>query len=232
MKKAAHLGGDFTRILNRPRGQKDAAMQDAITESLTFPTGAIASNPAGIPGGSGGPASIAPLPALALGLTGPAADPLSQVLRQGARELLVAAVEAEAAQWIADHATGLNADGKRQVVRSGHAAARTILTGVGPLKVQMPRVHDRRPPEANERFASALLPPGVATAAGESLPHVPGKPAHRQPRWPRGSGQGVLLGTAGVLGPHGVGAVGCTDRGVRSANPTSRGRKDRPHQAI
>lgn len=45
------------------------------------------------------------------------------------------------------------------MVRNGYAAPRTILTGVGPLKVTMPRVHDRRPAGPRERFTSQILPP-------------------------------------------------------------------------
>ncbi len=126
-------------------------MQDAITESLSFPT---ASAP-----GSGAAAAVP-----ALGLIGPAADPLTEVLRRGARDLLVAAVEAEAAQWLAERAALLDADGHRQVVRNGHADPRTVVTSVGPLKIQMPRVHDRRPPGSKERFTSALLPPYLRKA--------------------------------------------------------------------
>ena len=130
-------------------------MQDATTESLMFPTGSAGAAPP-------------------LGLIGPMADPLTEVLRRGARDLLIAAVDAEAAQWIADRAALLDAQGHRQVVRNGHADARTIVTGVGPLKVQMPRVHDRRPPEEKERFTSALLPPYLRKAKSieELLPYL------------------------------------------------------------
>ena len=47
----------------------------------------------------------------------------------------------------------------RQVVRNGHLPARTILTGVGPIEVEQPRVHDRRPKEEAEKFTSQILPP-------------------------------------------------------------------------
>jgi transposase-like protein len=45
------------------------------------------------------------------------------------------------------------------VVRNGHLPERTLSTGVGPVTVQQPRVHDRRPADARERFCSAILPP-------------------------------------------------------------------------
>jgi transposase-like protein len=99
----------------------------------------------------------------------PGADPavvdvLTEVLRRGARQLLTHAVEAEAAAWIENHAHLLDGEGRREVVRNGHAAPRTVLTGVGPLEVAMPRVHDRRPAEQRERFTSKILPPYLRKA--------------------------------------------------------------------
>lgn len=154
MKKAAYLGC-VLRTLNSPTRAKDVTMRKAITPSLSFPTGSALTHPLGSRADASTDANVGT--DCALGLIGPIADPLTQVLRRGARELLVAAVEAEAAQWIAGHATSLDADGRRQVVRNGHADSRTIITGVGPLEVQMPRVHDRRPPEEKERLPSPIL---------------------------------------------------------------------------
>lgn len=136
-------------------------MQDAITESLSFPAASAA-------------AGVAAVGVPSLGVIGPAADPLTEVLRRGARDLLVAAVEGEAAQWIAQRAALLDAQGHRQVVRNGHAAPRTVVTGVGPLKIEMPRVHDRRPPLEKERFTSALLPPYLRKAKSieELIPYL------------------------------------------------------------
>jgi putative transposase len=93
------------------------------------------------------------------------ADPLAQVLRRGARQMLIQAVEIEAAAWIDQRAHLLDEQGRRQVVRNGHADPRTIVTGVGSLQVKMPRVHDRRPAcGGKERFTSALLPPYLRKA--------------------------------------------------------------------
>lgn len=91
-------------------------------------------------------------------------DSLTEVLHRGAIQMLIQAVEAEAAAWIEDHAHVTDARGRRQVVRNGHAAERTIITGVGPMSIQMPRVHDRRPPEQAERFTSKILPPYLRKA--------------------------------------------------------------------
>src|SRR5262249_46069975 len=88
-----------------------------------------------------------------------AQDVLTDILRQGAQNLLAQAIEAEVADWIDRHQHRRNATGRRQVVRNGHLPQRTITTGLGPVTVQQPRVHDRRPAQAREKFSSAILPP-------------------------------------------------------------------------
>jgi len=99
-------------------------------------------------------------------------DPLTDVLRRGARDMLIQAVEAEAAAWIDEHAALLDSEGHRQVVRNGYASPRTVVTGVGPMQVTMPRVHDRRPDGERERFTSKILPPYLrkAKSIDELLP--------------------------------------------------------------
>jgi transposase-like protein len=73
--------------------------------------------------------------------------------------MLAQTIEAEVADWIADHAHVKNEAGHRQVVRNGHLPEREIVTGIGPLTVKQPRVLDRRSPEAAEPFSSKVLPP-------------------------------------------------------------------------
>jgi putative transposase len=89
----------------------------------------------------------------------PTADVLTDVIRRGARDLLANAVEAEVAEWVERHAHHTDADGHRQIVRNGHLPERSILTGIGPVRVKQPRVHDRRPAAEQERFSSKILPP-------------------------------------------------------------------------
>jgi putative transposase len=86
-------------------------------------------------------------------------DVLTDILRDGARRLLAEAVEAEVAAYIDAHAHLKDQAGRRQVVRNGHLPERTIQTGIGPVEVQQPRVHDRRPADQREGFTSAILPP-------------------------------------------------------------------------
>jgi len=87
------------------------------------------------------------------------ADPLTEVLRHGARALLVQAVEAELSVWLESHADKRTEDGRRRVVRHGHLPEREIMTGIGGVTVRCPRVRDRVGKAAERvRFWSAILP--------------------------------------------------------------------------
>jgi transposase-like protein len=86
-------------------------------------------------------------------------DVLNEVLRRGAHKMLTEAIEAEVAAWIDGRSQLRNEAGHRQVVRNGSLPARTITTSLGPLEVKQPRVRDRRPAEAREKFTSKILPP-------------------------------------------------------------------------
>jgi len=88
------------------------------------------------------------------------ADQLTEVLRNGARQLLAHAVEAEVAEALAAHAHLTTDDGHQRLVRHGHMPERTIQTGIGPVAVHQPRVRDRGATGAERvRFFSAILPP-------------------------------------------------------------------------
>ena len=86
-------------------------------------------------------------------------DLLTEVLRKGARELLAQAVEQEVQEWLGERSGLLDERGRKLVVRNGHLPERTILTGIGPVTVRQPRVHDRRPDDERELFSSKILPP-------------------------------------------------------------------------
>jgi len=94
-------------------------------------------------------------------LAGQDESPLEDILRQGARAMLLAAIEAEVEDYTERHAHLRDEAGRRLVTRNGHARERAIVTGLGPLKVQAPRVEDRRRDEQGKkrRFSSAILPP-------------------------------------------------------------------------
>ena len=88
------------------------------------------------------------------------ADPLTEVLRNGARALLVQAVEAEVAALLSVHTDKLTDDGRQRLVRHGHLPEREIVTGIGSVAVRCPRVRDRVGQGGERiRFSSAILPP-------------------------------------------------------------------------
>ncbi len=87
-------------------------------------------------------------------------DPLTEVLRSGARSLLAHAIEAEVAAFLGNHADKLTEDGRRRLVRHGHLPEREIVTGIGPIVVRAPRVRDRAGRDGERiRFSSVILPP-------------------------------------------------------------------------
>ncbi len=87
-------------------------------------------------------------------------DPLTAVLRSGARRLLAQAVEAEAEAFLAEMKGLRLPDGRERIVRHGHGPQRQVQTGIGPVAVQRVRLRDRSAGEAGERirFTSTLLP--------------------------------------------------------------------------
>ena len=88
-------------------------------------------------------------------------DPLTEIAREGARRMLMAALKAEAASFVALFGDELLPDGRQRVVRHGAGPERTIQTGIGPITVQRQKVRDRAtdvPPEAKIRFSSNILP--------------------------------------------------------------------------
>ena len=89
-------------------------------------------------------------------------DPLTSVLREGARRLLAQAVEAEAEAFLAATRNERLADGRARLVRHGDGPERTIQTGIGPVPVRRVKVRDRgaeaTPGAERIAFTSAILP--------------------------------------------------------------------------
>ena len=86
---------------------------------------------------------------------------IDEIVREGARRMLAAALEAEVAAYIAAFADERDETGRRLVVRNGHAEPRQVLTSAGAVDVHAPRVNDKRIDEATgerQRFSSAILP--------------------------------------------------------------------------
>ena len=87
---------------------------------------------------------------------------LDQLVREGARRMLAAALEAEVDAYLAAHAAERDEDGRRLVVRNGHARQREVTTVAGSIPVSAPRVDDRRTDLVSGgrvRFRSVILPP-------------------------------------------------------------------------
>ena len=91
-----------------------------------------------------------------------ATDPLHELLRQGARDLIAKAVEAELSTFLEQYAEKTLEDGRRAVVRNGYLPERTVQTGIGDVEVKVPRTRDRSGDGVT--FSSALLPPYLKRA--------------------------------------------------------------------
>jgi transposase-like protein len=86
-------------------------------------------------------------------------DPLTEILRSGARRLIAQAVEAEFETFLDSHADLVLPDGRQRVVRHGHDPVRAIQTGVGAVEVQKPKARDRGATASERiRFTSHILP--------------------------------------------------------------------------
>lgn len=86
-------------------------------------------------------------------------DPLAELLRRGARELIGQAVSEEFEMFLARHADRRDAKGRQAVVRNGYLPEREVLSGIGPVPVRLPRARDRS--GEGPRFRSLLVPPYV-----------------------------------------------------------------------
>ncbi len=89
-------------------------------------------------------------------------DSLTELLRNGAQRLIQQAVEAELVELLDCHAEERDAQGRAAVVRNGYLPEREVLTGVGPVKVRVPKVRSRSGEPVV--FRSSLVPPYVRRA--------------------------------------------------------------------
>ena len=94
-------------------------------------------------------------------ISGKVRSALDEVLREGARQMLVAAIEAEVNDYIEKHQQEKDSTGHCLVVRNGRGKERGITTPMGELRLRTPRVNDKRRDEEGRRcrFTSAILPP-------------------------------------------------------------------------
>lgn len=90
-----------------------------------------------------------------------AGSPLDEIVREGARAMLAAALAAEVAAYVEANADQVDEAGHRLVVRNGFHAEREVTCAAGAVAVRAPRVNDKRTDGttgARKRFASAILP--------------------------------------------------------------------------
>ena len=95
---------------------------------------------------------------------GESASLIDQIVREGARRMLVEALQAEVDACVAGFAAERDERGRRLVVRNGYHEPREVLTSTGAVQVTAPRVNDKRVDPATgerQRFCSAILPPWV-----------------------------------------------------------------------
>ncbi len=120
---------------------------------------------------------------------------LDEIVRDGARRMLEAALQAEVAAYVEQFVDQVDEDGRRLVVRNGYHQQRDVLTAAGAVAVKAPRVNDKRvDPDSGERqrFSSAILP----AWARKTPRYILFRPATSTPdRWMRtcacGSGAGL-----------------------------------------
>jgi putative transposase len=88
-------------------------------------------------------------------------DPITDVLRTGARKLLTEALEVEIEGFLSQYRDLRDNQDRQRVVRNGYLPGREIQTGIGPVAVKVPRARDRQPDHESGpiRFISSLLPP-------------------------------------------------------------------------
>ena len=86
-------------------------------------------------------------------------DPIHDLIRSGARQLIQSAIEVEVESLLAAYQDLRTASGHRSVVRNGYLPERSLQTGIGPVPVRIPKVRSRT--EESVVFRSSLVPPYV-----------------------------------------------------------------------
>ena len=86
-------------------------------------------------------------------------DHLTEILRHGCTRILSEALKTEIGIFIEHYKELRDAQGRQRVIRNGYLPERQIQTGLGQVKVQVPRARDREPDGDPIRFSSSILPP-------------------------------------------------------------------------
>jgi len=88
-------------------------------------------------------------------------DPITEILRNGAKKLLAEALEVEIKGFLSQYADLKDDQGRMRVTRNGYLPEREIQTGIGPVPAKAPRIRDHQPEDESDRirFSSSILPP-------------------------------------------------------------------------
>ena len=86
-------------------------------------------------------------------------DPLTELIRSGARKILQEALESEINQFIDGFKSDKTEEGKQRIVRNGYLPERQVTTGIGSVSVKAPRLRDLQKGDGRIRFSSSILPP-------------------------------------------------------------------------
>ena len=90
-------------------------------------------------------------------------DPLTELLRNGARKLIAEAIQTELSEVLQQYGDQRTEDGRQRVVRNGYQPEREILTGVGKVSVKVPKLRSREGDPVS--FQSAMVPPYIRKTA-------------------------------------------------------------------
>ena len=88
-------------------------------------------------------------------------DPITELLRNGAKKLLAEALEAEIESFLSQYKELRDSKGRQRITANGYLPEREIQTGIGSISVKVPRARDREPDKEAEvpQFRSSLVPP-------------------------------------------------------------------------
>jgi hypothetical protein len=152
---------------------------------------------------------------------------LDEIAREGARRMLLAALETEVAAYLEAHAAERDGDGHALVVRNGKGRTRNVTVGSGTIAVNAPRVNDRRVDD--QGTAMQVYEPHPATlhaslAEGRRGPAraLPARPLHRRlPRGARGAARKDLPVSTGYTTPKRAQSLWRARGAVTLPSPTS-----------
>lgn len=129
---------------------------------------------------------------------------LDEIVGDGARQMLAAALQAEVAAYVEQFTDELDEAGRRLVVRNGFHEPREVTTAAGAIPVKAPRVAQVLPLLYLHGLSASVitrLAKGLARRSQGVQPAVPGRHRLRlllgrrdPPQGPPGAGQGVSAG--------------------------------------